>query len=301
MGGAQQTLTLIVDPRGQADTLRLPPENRRVTRFSPDGRRIAYEQTAEGGRHDLYTFDLITGASQQLTFEGDNDDPVWSPDGSRILFTSSRPGSDGDDIMIKPADNSAPEAYVFTRPANQWAVAWPRDDQIVFVSNESGNADLYTYSLTDSGSARPYLEAPWNETDLALSPDGALAAVETAEVPPTGIWLRDFPEPIGKWRVSFGGGRDPRWSPDGRTLYYLWGLGAADSIFAVTVDRSAGVTVRDRRLVWAGDLVRWDLHPDGERVLVVQPQGGAEETDVATDRYLVVLNWFEELKQRMGN
>jgi len=300
LSGTQQTLSMIVGPRGRVDTLRLPPENRRVTRFSPDGRRIVYEQAMDGGRHDLFTFDLITGSSQQLTFEGDNDDPVWSPDGSRILFTSSRPGSDGDDLMIKPADNSAPEAYVLTRPGNQVAVAWLRDDQVVFQSNESGNRDLYTYALTDSGPPRPYLEAPWNEFGLALSPDGSLAAVETAEVPPSEIWLRDFPEPIGKWRVSFGGGGDPRWSPDGRTLYYSWGTGIVDSIFAVTVDRTAGVVVRDRRLVWAGDVVRWDLAPDGERVLVVLPQGGVEDGDVPADRYLVVVNWFEELKQRMG-
>jgi Tol biopolymer transport system component len=297
--GAQSTLTLIVDPRGQVDTLRLPAENRRVSRFSPDGRRIAYEQETQSG-HDLYAFDLVTGSSQQLTFEGDNDDPVWSPDGSQILFTSARRGSDGDDLMIKPADNSAPEAYVFTRPEHQIAVAWPRDDQIVFRSIESGNWDLYTYSLTDSGEPQPYLEAPWNEFDFALSPDGSLAAVETAEVSPREIWLRDFPEPIGKWRVSFGGGRDPHWSPDGRTLYYSWGTGGVDSIFAVPVDRDAGVVVRDRRVVWAGDLVRWDLHPDGERVLVVLPEGSAEDDGGPTDRYLVVLNWFEELEERMG-
>jgi hypothetical protein len=127
--------------------------------------------------------------------------------------------------------------------------------------------------------------------------------VETAEVQPREIWLRDYPEPIGKWRVSFGGGRDPLWSPDGRTLYYSWGVATVDSIFAVRVDRDGGVVVRDRELAWAGDLVRWDLHPDGERLLIVQPEQGVANAGGATgptDRYLIVLNWFEELRTRMG-
>ncbi len=110
LGGAYPSHLILATLQGRADTLRLPPGRRTVPRFSPNGRMIAYEFTAGRGTDtDLYTFDLVTGTNTRITFDGDNDDPVWSPDGTRLAFTKGRRGvASVEDIFIKAADNVVP-------------------------------------------------------------------------------------------------------------------------------------------------------------------------------------------------
>ena len=256
----------------------------------------------DGTDHQIFTFDLVIGTHLQITFEGDNDDPVWSPDGTKLLFDVAGNATQGEDVWVKPADNSEDATGVISLPGDQAPQEWLDDDRFVFRSDETGNEDLLIYSIVDSGQTQPYLEAPWNEGEFALSPDGDLAAITTTETGENEVWLREFPVPEGKWRASFGGARYPRWSPDGRTLYFLR-YGIADTLFAVRVDRNPSVVVHDPEVVFvAPEIIRWDLHPDGERFLVVvpEPTTGVQVAE-QIDRYLVVLNWFEELKERMGN
>ena len=296
--------------QGVADTVRHPAGTVDEPRFSPDGRTIAYDYyTTSNAVSNIYTFDLLTGTNSQITFEGDNDGAVWSPDGTQILFRSKRDGSDGIDLYVKPADNSSGAESVLARPGNQRPTDWLEDDVILFQSDEAGNSDIWTVSVLGGGDPEPYLEAPWQEIIATVSPDGALAAYVSNE---TGqgseVWLHDFPVPAGKRRVSFGGGQGPRWSPDGNTLYY-WkaaGVGSADTLFSVAIERDP-VVVRQPEFVLATDIAgpvfNWDLHPDGERFLVMVADGGSAPTqgEPSPTRFLVVLNWFEELKARVGN
>ncbi len=311
-GGGRATRLLVMDRSGGADTLRLPSARRLWPRYSPDGRTIVYElvNAERNNNTDIYTFDLVTGTSTQITFDGDNEDPMWSPDGTRILFDVEQPDSDstlGEDLFIKPADNSSSQQRILSRPRDQWPEAWLADDRIVFGTNEAGNRDLFTFALADTSTVQPYLQAPWQERDLALSPDGELAAFVSSETEIPEIWLRDFPTPEGKWRVSFGGGFHPRWSPDGGTLYF-WHYGPGlDSLMAARIDRTPQVTVRQPELVLVHDVIfqGWDLHPDGERFLIVENEGAGTPTPATAagqpvERYLVVLNWFKELRQRMA-
>jgi serine/threonine-protein kinase len=299
-GGGSGQLLLIVNMAGGADTLRLPPEVMRNPSFSPDGRTIAFEVTSDDG-HDLYTYDLVTNSRTQITFEEDNDDPVWSPDGERILFNNEGEGSDAEDLWVKPADNSGPAQRVLSRPGNQWPLAWLENELIVFGSDEAGNDDLMMYSLSGDSEPEPYLQAPWDESAFALSPDGSIAAHTSVKTGPTEVWLRDFPTPVGEWRVSFGGGEWPRWSPDGRTLYFWRRTSGVDTLFGVEVIREQGVRVGTPEPVLAIETGQgWDLHPEGDRFIVLVPNVSVSESS-ATSRYLVVLNWFAELRERLGN
>jgi Tol biopolymer transport system component len=305
------TTLLVTSLTGQVDTLRLPPGRRTLPRFSPDGRVIVYElNSADDPETDLYTFDLVTGTNTQITFDSDNDDPLWSPDGSRILFNAEIEGSDSavsEDLYVKPADNSSGRELILSLSEDQWPLAWLSPDLIVFASDEAGNDDLFTLSLSGNGDPQPYLQAPWDEFEFALAPDGTLAAIVSDETEAPEVWLRDFPTPEGKWRVSFGGGRAPRWSPDGQLLYFWRSFGGdqQDSLMVARVDRTPQVVVRQPELVYVTQMenVSWDLHPDGDRFIVATRAGGTDPTGVvadAPDRFLVVLNWFEELKARMG-
>jgi len=117
------------------------------------------------------------------------------------------------------------------------------------------------------------------------------------------VWLRDFPEPRSKWLVSAGSGEHPRWSPDGRYVYF-WRQGAPlDSLFRARVDRTPDVTVRAPEVMATIDvsgIANWDLHPDGRRfIAAVEDAPRRAAASSAESRYIVVLNWFSELKTLM--
>ncbi len=304
IGGTNRLL--IIDPAGGTDTLRLPAARRQQPRFSPDGRSVAFEtfSTVRNGETDLFTFDLVSGTHTQITFDGDNDRPIWSPDGKQILFNKSVTGS-GEDLFVKPADNSGPERALLTQPANQQPSAWLQDGTITFFSGTGGSSDLFTMSVADSGKAKAYLTAPWNEIDLQVSSDGKLAAFAASESGGEEIWIRDFPVPQGKWKVSPHGGTAPRWAPDGRAVYF-WRAGVPlDSLFRARIDRSPNVIVHAPEVVAtldASGIQNWDLHPDGKRFIVAVTEGAAPASATGaaapvTDRYLVIQNWFSELKR----
>ena len=302
LGGV--TRLLVVDPSGGTDTLRLPSGRRLRPRFSRDARFVAFETVVPSRNNDtdIYTFDLVSGTHTQITFDGDNDRPIWSPDGKEILFNKSVTES-AEDLFVKPADNSAPERSLLTMPANQQPSAWLDDGTITFISGTAASYDLLTLSPSDSGKPRPYLSAPWNEIDLQVAADRKLAAFAASESGAEEIWIRDFPVPQGKWKVAAGSA--PRWSPDGRDVYFWRGGPVVDTLLRARVDRTPAVVVRAPVVVATLDAVgiqNWDLHPDGKRFIVAVPEAAAAVSPSAAsaagaNRYLVIQNWFGELRR----
>ena len=310
-GAGNDTRLVIRGFDGRADTLPLQGGRRLFPRFSPDGRLVAYSLRSGSGTTDIYTYDLVAGTNTQLTFGGNNQFPVWSPDGTRILYAAESLGTGT--LRVKSADNSGPERVLVTEAAgNVSPNAWPRDDLILYTVGAGPGAprtnpanrggDLMTLSLEPGAKPRPYLAAPWAEFDVALSPDGRHAAFTSRESSTPDIWLREFPTPMGKWKVSTRNGQFARWSPDGNYIYYLNSVTTIDSIFRVRVDRSPTVVVHAPELVMTVDLVAsapWDIHPDGKRLILDVPDSPltAASSQASPSRFVVILNWFTELRQ----
>jgi hypothetical protein len=148
----------------------------------------------------------------------------------------------------------------------------------------------------------------WAERDARISPDGKLATFTSNESGYNDIWIRDFPNPRGKWQVSSSGGQAARWSRDGKYVYYWKGVAtAAESLYRARVDRTPSVVVRAPEyilaLAIAGGPRNWDLHPDGAKFVVALPEltppsaaGSSGATAGPASRYFIVQNWFTELK-----
>jgi serine/threonine-protein kinase len=301
-----RTRLLVITPGGGTDTIRLPDGRRLNPRFSPDGRSVAYEfMKSLPNVTDLYTYDLITGTNTQLTFDGDNDDPVWSPDGKQIAFTKSVPDS-GEDVFIKPIDGTVPERLLLSMRGGQNPTQWAEAGTLIVQSDAAGQSDLLIVSTDSGATPRTYLQAPWNERGMQVSPDGKLAAY-TSEETGRDVWIRDYPVPQGRWRVSsteLSGGA--RWSRDGNYVYF-WRDGTAglDTLFRARIDRRPSVVVHPPELVLTIDLPgyeNWDLHPDGKRIVVVANVASSQSTPnssqpAALTRYVIVQNWFTELKR----
>lgn len=162
------------------------------------------------------------------------------------------------------------------------------------------------YTPSGTGEARAYLESEADLDDIMVSPDGKWASYQSVETGIEEVYVRSFPVPRQQIPVSQGGGQFPRWSPDSQTIYY-WHAESAlvDTLIAARIGTEPIFTVLSRDPVIWGDYIveNWDLHPDGDRIVVTQPVRTATtgSSEMFSGRFFVVVNWFEELKARLGS
>ncbi len=306
IGRGEQMVVVSLD--GTATPLPLDPRQFSDLRWSPDGGSVVYaEPDGNQGNENIFTYDVELGTTpRQLTYEGDNFQPVWSPDGTRVAFASSRDGSDAQDLYVKDVNSDAPPQLLLTLPGSQRPEHWPDDTTLVF---RTGNPpDQWIASLAgDSAVAREYLSSEDALFAPAVAPDGELVAYQDCGTPGCDIYVRSFPTPGARERISTGGGQSPLWSPDGDTVYF-WtpDNSGLRSFVAARVDRGPPFVVTARDTLFAGRFSPFamDLHPDGDRLITLRPTPGAMDAaavPIAAERFLVVVNWFEELRERLGD
>jgi eukaryotic-like serine/threonine-protein kinase len=163
---------------------------------------------------------------------------------------------------------------------------------------------------SDSAEFQDFLTAEWNEENAEISPDGAWVAYQSDESGELRVYVHSFPVVTGQRPVSPGLGTDPIWSPDGARLYYRSGskLMAVDvttepSFTAAAPELLFDVPQNLTRTLGAGRVRNWDVHPDGDRFIMMgSPEGeGGDGAAPRLANVYIVVNWFEELRQRMGN
>ena len=157
--------------------------------------------------------------------------------------------------------------------------------------------DLYTLPLSD-GKPQPFLRTSSNQTAPRFSPDGHFIAYASNESGRYEIYARPFPGPGGKWQISTDGGGEPVWNPKGRELFYRNG----NKMMAVDVTTQGTFSAGKPRVLFEGRYVPtprsfqdYDVSPDGQRFLMLKPAEQAQ----SPEQINVVLNWFEELKQKV--
>ncbi len=315
VGGFNAQRLAVVDLEGNEEVLVLSERHFGDLKWSPDGRSVVYESipAGESDAH-IYTYDVELGATpRQLTFEGNNISPVYSPDGTRVVFASRREGTDQRDLFVKRLDEDTPDELLITLPGYQRPTQWPSDTLVVFVTGPPPD-DLWILDLSnpDSPRAEAYLEQEAHIFDIVVSPDGALAAYLSNETGTPEVYVRSFPEPGERTPVSEGGADSPVWSPDGNTLYY-WNLftGNPAALVAARLRLQPTPVVLSRDTLFAGRTYyrpATDLHPDGNRMIVGHLNlalnltgDSAGDSDSEPERFIVITNWFEELRERMGN
>ena len=312
-GGSAGQQLLVVDLEGNEETLTLTPRNIASVNWSPDGQSVVYQSAGEGDEDpDIYTYDVELGTTpRRLTFEGTNIFPVFSADGTRVAFSSSREGTDGFDLFVKTLGDDAPARSLITLAGHEFPTQWPSDTLIEFEQSPNPS-DLWMLDLSDPDSPRAevYLPLEADLDDIVVSRDGTLAAYTSNETGSDEVYIRSFPAPGERTLVSQGGGQRPFWSPDGNTVYY-WTptagrAGGEDIFLAARIRRNPTPVVLSRDSLFRGNYIQESsaLHPDGDRLIVPQRlafAAGSEDGPADAERFIVVTNWFEELRQRMGN
>jgi Tol biopolymer transport system component len=197
-----------------------PPGVYRGVEVSPDAKRIAVH------RHDVNGGDIVVleprGSTTSLTVDASqhNSMPVWSPDGTQIVFASLRNGKWGlyqtlstrAGAQEKLYESDLPMAPMSWSPDNKYIVFWVQDPQT--------SGDIWILSVADKKPSK-LIASPANETHPQISPDGKwIAYVDNSKDNRNEIYVRPFPSVAEVYRVSNNGGDWPRWRGDSKELYF---------------------------------------------------------------------------------
>ena len=224
--GASATQLTWLDDKGRTTGLVGTPGDFRSFELSPEEKRLALDRfdTASNNR-DIWTYDFVRGTFSRLTFEASQEfRPVWSPDGSRIVFSSDRTSS-MPKLFLKHLNSGEPDESIWSPPSGALFPAhWSADGKyLVFESLEpTTKYDLWILPMEKDAKGYPLLQSQFNERDGRFSPDGRWIAYTSDETGIDEIYVRPF-RGSGQWQISTNGGLQPRWHSDGKALYFLAG------------------------------------------------------------------------------
>ncbi len=266
--------------------------------LSPDGRRAAVSVLDAASRTvQIWLYDLGSGTRSRFTLGSwASRFPIWSPDGSRVYFSSHRKGSG--DLYVKPASGAGDEEQVFRSEGWVWPSDCSRDGRfLVFtLSNLTGGreAGIWVLPLSGERKATAFTSEKMKEPVARISPDSRWIAYESEDSGRGEIHVAAFPGPGGKWQVSTGGGAYVRWRRDGKELYFV---NSEEEMMAVDVRAGTsfefGTPKALFRLPPIPNTNYWyyDVAPDGNRFLVTYP--------VVTKQapLSLVLNWSAALRK----
>jgi Tol biopolymer transport system component/tRNA A-37 threonylcarbamoyl transferase component Bud32 len=297
----------LMDRQGKVQPLRLPPGTYEWPRVSPDGKRLAVASD-DDKEVTVWIYDLSgTRAIQRLTSAGNNRFPIWTSDSRRVAFQSDRDGDLG--IFWQPADGGAAERLTMPATGESHAPeSWsPKGDAFLFSITKGSDVSLWTFSLRDRKATPFGAVHSSNPTNAAFSPDGNWVAYASAERGIGTIYVQPFPATGIKYQL-FAKGSDsphhPRWSPDGRELFYdanpkVTGFEVVSVTTHPALAFGNAETVPKLFLMGGAPLrTPYDIAPDGRLVGRITA-GQTEHVRSQADQIQMVLNWFEDLKARV--
>jgi Tol biopolymer transport system component len=294
-----------VNRQGKEEPLSADPNEYCFFRISPDGKQVALEVMSTP-KHSIWIWDVVRGTMTRLTLDEGTGTwhPIWTPDGKRIVYYSSPGNPWFGDLYWRAADGTGQAEKLASSPSHglsPWSMS--RDGKTLAFCEITGptiQSDIGMLSMEGDHVRKLLLQEKYDEVIPQISPDGKWMAYGSNESGKFDIYVRLFPDVNkGKWLVSANGGNSPLWSPDNREIYYRSG----DAAMAVPVETEPTFKPGKAKVLFRGtyfgpaantDVPFWDIHPDGKRFLMLK------EAPAEVPRKInIVVNWFEELKQRV--
>jgi WD40 repeat protein len=296
---ASQLMILHLD--GRIDPIPQPPRPYGSVYLSRDA--VRFVVSILGANASLWIYDLRRDTMTKLVSGWDNFAPVWNQSGETIAFGSSRGGDNA--LWITPADGSGEVTKLFDRSASAYPTCWSPDGRWLVAHMLSPTTGLDIWMIDRDGEGTPIVQSRASEIRGQISPDGRYIAYASDESGRLEIYVRTFPDPGRKWKLSEDGGDLPMWSPDGSSIYYWNGR----RLMMVPVDLQPRFEPARARQVLetAVDVNDYQIFPDGERFLVVGRTTNDRQAAISVTRPLgrlfsaespdlhVVLNWFDDL------
>jgi Tol biopolymer transport system component len=251
---------------------------------------------------DIWIWDIARETLTRLTFDpAEDESPVWSPDGRRIAFSSTR--DSGSNIITglfwRAADGTGSVEQLAESGGQIFPTSFLPDASGVLAYGQragGGDDNIVAFRLEGQDQATPLLETAFEESYPAISPDGRWLAYVSDESGSEQIYVRPFPDiEAGRWQVSTEGGTQPLWARDGQELFYRNG----EAVITVPIELDPTFTQGTPEVMFEGNYIlenggpNYDVSPDGERFLMIRSAANRS----ATEQIVVVQNWFEELER----
>jgi serine/threonine protein kinase len=288
--GASQLLWF--DRKGQQIGIVLKPGIYGNISLSPNGKAVASDTTDPASQNtDVWTYDLESQSAMRLTFDPAIDStPIWSPDGSRMVFGSNR--GVNFDLYLKDTNGAQEEKPIPQDGPDRFPTDWSRDGK--YILYERG-ADLWVVTIPEFRPTQ-FLKATSTLKGGRFSPDGKWVAYSSNESGRWEVYVTSFPEAHGKWQVSNAGGVEPKWRGDGKEIFYL----SSDSkMMEVPVKTGPSFDpgtpmvlfqANPREMLATSEQFSYEVSQDGQKFLI------NTHLKTAMTPLSVVLNWSAKLK-----
>jgi serine/threonine protein kinase/Tol biopolymer transport system component len=298
-GSAGLTQFTWTDRKGQQLGLIDEPADQGDLELSPDDSRLVFRRVDfHTGSISLWLIDLARGTPSRFTFEKTSDfSPIWSPDGSRIVFSTLRDGPPN--LYQKVSSSAGNDEGLLKSIVPKLSFDWSRDGRYIIygVVDPKTSWDLWSVPLDDTSKPVPFLQTNFDERRAKFSPNGRWVAYESNESGTNEVCVRPFPATPGKWQVSTGGGEQPRWRRDGKELFYI---SADHKLMSVEVNTDSSTFEHRTPTVLFGTRIGGIDTPgdyyaataDGQRFILNNLIAEAAYTPIT-----VVLNWTADLKR----
>jgi serine/threonine-protein kinase len=272
---------------------------RESIRFSPGGERLA--MSIMNQQQDIWVYEWSRDGMSRLTSHPSIDlDPLWTPDGRRITFRSARDGVDN--IYWQRADGDDEVQRLTESKIVQFPESWhPSGRFLAFreIGRETGS-DIWLLPMEGDeasgwkpGKPMVFLSSRFEEFDAAFSPDGRWLAYQSDESGESQVYVRSFPGPGGRVQVSTAGGSMPRWSRNGKELFFA---SADQAIMIASYTVQGDMFHADKPVVWAkGQFTSYDVHPDGQRIAIVR--ASESRSPAISGKLVFIFNFFEEINR----
>jgi len=284
-----------VRPDGTVEPTSAPPAAYTDPAVSPDGHLAAV--SIQGPTQTLWIYDFARSTMTTLPSNGSSQAPFWTPDGKRLVYRGTRTGYRN--LYWRSADGAGDEERLTMSDTLQTPSPLARDGAhlpFTEIGVDTGR-DIWTLDLRhEQRVPQPVTRTRFNESSPTLSPDGRWLAYLADESGRMELYLRAFPVGGGKIAISKDGASEPRWSRDGRALFYRNG----NRMMAVTIDTGTAPRPGTPRVLFEGHYQLsdtsgggYDVATDG-RFLMIQPTAPND----GASRINVVFGWLDDLKSR---
>jgi WD40 repeat protein len=295
----------LFDRKGTAQPFKLKAASYRSPRVSPDGRYVAFDSDDEK-ESAVWIYEIAGGTlMRRLTFGGNNRSPVWSPDGRMVAFQSDR---EGDTAIFQQRADGSGTAERLTKPEASEAhspLSWSPDGaHLLLTVQKDQSGALWTMSMKDRR-LTPFGDVRSSDqlVEGVFSPDGRWIAYQVHEGSRNRqVFIQPFPATGAKYLVREGG--HPYWTPKGDELILNIGPGQSIAVPVKTTPRVSFGQPTDFSRVGrtegnpANTRRNSDWMPDGQHIVSVVGGVGAAVAGALVPEITVVLNWFEEIKQK---
>jgi len=260
--------------------------------LSPDGTELAVAERRSEGLH-VWTKQLDRGPYSRLTFEGSNLEPTWEPDGRTVTFVSMRTGFP--QLYRVLADGSARPELLFEAGSWIFRARWSPDGQwLIYDAGAQVSRDVFGFRPGVDTAVVALVATEATERDASVSPDGRWLLYRSDRTGRSEVYVRPFPNTTGSLRqVSTDGGFDPMWAHSGREIFYRTAY--TNELVVAEVFPGESFRIGEQRGLFSLVGVNaWDVTLDDQRFVLARVRGGA------SGQLIVVENFFEELKEKVG-